>query len=107
MGVKLVSFPLRKEHRLRCAGEQECWGKCLDPRRREWQDDTEYCIMRSISICSPYHILGRSNQGWDGWEKEHADKKLIKVKKCKFVPVQTMKPYTIFIHLVVCLMTGP
>lgn len=48
-----------------------------------------------------------TNQGWDGWEKEHADKKLIKVKKCKFVPVQTMKPYTIFIHLVVCLMTGP
>jgi len=39
--------------------------------------------------------------------KENGDKKLIKVEKCKFVPVQTMKAYTIFIPLVVCLMTGP
>jgi hypothetical protein len=40
-------------------------------------------------------------------EKEHGGKKLIKVEKCKFVPVQTTKAYTIFIHLVVCLLTGP
>jgi len=62
MGVKLGSFALRKERRLRGAGEEEYCGQCLDLRGREGQDNTEYCIIRSFSICSPHHILGRSNQ---------------------------------------------
>jgi len=34
MGVKLVSFALRKEHRLRDAGEKEYQGQCLDLKGR-------------------------------------------------------------------------